>query len=820
MKKDQELKKKRKRQQDRNNQKSNKKRKTQIDFEEEEEEGNDSYFNDDLDDSTDSESAIDTLKYQRVMKKFKAVALKCKQDEDLLEELDNFILRISKSGIGDDNENNEYSQKNSVKLLSNEPRVHHKRLKLWTDNRAVGLLLKELNKTYNDCLSLRQNTERTIEINLDKLLKNNLNNTGDLKELVRLITIHPDVTIILTNLPDIGDDMLSILKNSRFGKHPNAHLRLFCKGTFLGNTTNLFSLNHVLDTCQLSTSDVRDVKYEIAKDDGTREVVDMQGNELSLYFSDISTDRANPGMMEMYKNAMPKVIKDLLPYEMNDFSKYLHGQNKSDQPGPNIYVATKDAFTGLHVDNSYAVLAVHHNLIGTNKVTIFRALNDIESAESFWNGYKQCSREAGLIDQQPDNDIFDIVKYSSSHMSDEMIRSMEGETFLLKKNEVLLISCGRPHVFQKMGCYDSIHFSIAWDIIAFDIQHEDMFTMDLMRGLMFSAEKCKRCREALGELEVEPDISYVRSCLMNYLLKAPLHIPQAFMFPLYVLVREQLEYKLLCIHHNIKEICEDMFPEAKSYYCDTCGLDLCNAYFISKQKQNDAVGNTFCSHCIEMALLDQAFVENNRENLADVLKGTKKQPRLHPESSLILMYRYMDIDDLLSMCGLYPSNVAKVGSTFYESFYESLRDVENFPTESTAKQICKISDDNVIQGKGLVAIRDISANTFIAELKGDIKPRGEVKHDKVYCADLHDDKVIDPHETHCLAKYVNHSCQPNATLMVNTPKHVFIVSGKEPILAGTEITVDYGNNRHDFFEACLCPLCKKKHLKHRCRKNV
>jgi len=137
-----------------------------------------------------------------------------------------------------------------------------------------------------------------------------------------------------------------------------------------------------------------------------------------------------------------------------------------------------------------------------------------------------------------------------------------------------------------MGCYDSIHFSIAWDINAFDIQHEDMFTMDLMRGLMFSAEKCKRCREALGELEVEPDISYVRSCLMNYLLKAPLHIPQAFMFPLYVLVREQLEYKLLCIHHNIKEICEDMFPEAKSYYCDTCGLDLCNAYFISKQKQN------------------------------------------------------------------------------------------------------------------------------------------------------------------------------------------------------------------------------------------
>jgi hypothetical protein len=816
MKKTQKLKKKRKRQQDHHSQKSKKKRKQQV----EEEGGNDPNLDEDLYDFTDSDSAIDTVKYQHVMKKFKLVALKCKQDEDLLEELDNFILSINESGIVDDNdgnssdnENDEYSQKNSLKLLCNEPWVHHKRLKSRTDNQAVGLLLKELNKKYSDCLSLRHNTERTIEIDLDKLLKNNLNNSDDLKELVRVITVNPDVTIILTNLPDIGEEMLSILENSRFGKYPNAHLRLFHEGRFLGNTTKLFSLNHVLDTCKMSTADVRNVQYEIAKDDGTtREVVDMQESELSLYFSDISTDRANPGMMEKYKNAMPEVIKDLLPYEINDFSKYLNGQNKSDQPGPNIYVATKDAFTGLHVDNSYAVLAVHHNLIGTNKVTIFRALNDIESAESFWNDYKQYSRKAGLIDQQPDNGIFDILKYSSQ-MSDEMIRSMEGETFLLKKNEVLLISCGRPHVFQKMGCYDSIHFSIAWDIIAFDIEHEDMFTMDLMRGLMFSAEKCKRCRVALGELEVEPDTSYVRSCLMNYLLKAPLQspqkIPQAYMFPLYVLVREQLEYKLLCIHHKIEEICVDMFPEAKSYYCDTCGMDLCNAYFISKQKQNDAVGNTFCSHCIEMALLDQGFVENNREKLADILTRTKKHPRVHPESSLILMYRYMDIDDLMTMCGLFPSNAAKDGSNFYQSCYESLSDVENFPTESTAKQICKVcSDDYVIHGKGLVAIRDISANTFIAELKGDIKPRGEVKHDNFYCADLLDDKVIDPHETECLAKYVNHSCQPNAALIISTPKHIFIVSGKEPILAGTEITVDYGN-RHEFFGACLCPMCVK-----------
>jgi len=92
----------------------------------------------------------------------------------------------------------------------------------------------------------------------------------------------------------------------------------------------------------------------------------------------------------------------------------LHGLNQSDVPGPNIYIATRDAFTGLHVDNNYAVLAVHHNLIGTNKVTMFKTLNDVESAQSFWKHFIQVSQEAGHdIDQKLNTDIFDTLKFSS-----------------------------------------------------------------------------------------------------------------------------------------------------------------------------------------------------------------------------------------------------------------------------------------------------------------------------------------------------------------------------------------------------------------------
>ena len=370
---------------------------------------------------------------------------------------------------------------------------------------------------------------------------------------------------------------------------------------------------------------------------------------------------------------------------------------------------------------------------------------------------------------------------------------------------MLLISSGRPHFFQKMGCYDPLHFSIAWDIIALEVLHDDMFTLDLMRGLLFSAARCNIERESSGEFEAVPDVSYVRSCLMNYLLKAPLIIPKAYIFPLYVLLREQLEYKFLSMQYNIEEKCGDMFPSAKSYHCDICGFDLCNAYLAAKQKQDDILCSTFCSLCIRKAIEDKNFMQNKRKILKDVLRG--QYHHIHPESSLTIIYRYMDIDNLMSACGLDLGGTTEE-SNLYLSCYESLRYVEKFPTESLAKQYVEVSSVNVLHGKGLIAIRDIPGNTFIAEYKGEIKPRHDIEQGNIFCADLSDDKVIDPYRSDCLAKYANHSCRPNATLTASASKHIFLVSLEETILAGTEITVDYGDNRLYFFEQCLCHSCK------------
>jgi hypothetical protein len=84
--------------------------------------------------------------------------------------------------------------------------------------------------------------------------------------------------------------------------------------------------------------------------------------------------------------------------------------NRTDYSGPNIYIGTRDSYTGLHADNNFAVLAVHHNLIGTNKVILFKAPCDIASAKSL---YKEIIKTSDNCQVNPKDeiDIFDTLKF-------------------------------------------------------------------------------------------------------------------------------------------------------------------------------------------------------------------------------------------------------------------------------------------------------------------------------------------------------------------------------------------------------------------------
>jgi hypothetical protein len=335
---DQKSKKKRKHQEENDNQES-KKQKLQRDNhdnlfdssdEETDQEENNLTANSDSDydnpsSGTKSDISVDAAQYKRIMKLIKNVSKKCKHDGELFDKVQNFMEDIALLRIGyDDNwdgTKNDSRHGTPIRLIGYGPLEQHKKLEPCTDNQAVPLLLKELNAKYHDCLSLRENTERTIQIDMEHFCKKQMN-TNEFKALLRAITVHPDLGIILTNLPDVGDEMLKELVNSRFAQQPNAHIRLFSQGRFRGTTTKQLSLKYVLDTQSLS-NETQDITYEVTKNDGTTAVLDVQATELSMYYTDISANRANPGMMEMYKSTMPKVIKDLLPYEMNDFCKYV-----------------------------------------------------------------------------------------------------------------------------------------------------------------------------------------------------------------------------------------------------------------------------------------------------------------------------------------------------------------------------------------------------------------------------------------------------------------------------------------------------------------
>jgi SET domain-containing protein len=118
-------------------------------------------------------------------------------------------------------------------------------------------------------------------------------------------------------------------------------------------------------------------------------------------------------------------------------------------------------------------------------------------------------------------------------------------------------------------------------------------------------------------------------------------------------------------------------------------------------------------------------------------------------------------------------------------------------------------------GFGIFAVHDIPARSFITEYWGKLVP-DEVAN-KVggrYLFELENGKTILGSTRKNTARYVNHSCRPNAEVRIPGDR-VFIYSTKR-IKAGEEINYDYGK---EYFEAfikpygCACQKCAKKKKK-------
>lgn len=118
-------------------------------------------------------------------------------------------------------------------------------------------------------------------------------------------------------------------------------------------------------------------------------------------------------------------------------------------------------------------------------------------------------------------------------------------------------------------------------------------------------------------------------------------------------------------------------------------------------------------------------------------------------------------------------------------------------------------------GLGLFAGEDIPKGMCIIEYVGrDISGPEEYTSNSKYLFEISSRKTIDGRARSNTARYINHSCRPNAEPEIKKGR-VFIFSRKK-IEAGAEIVYDYGKsywNDHIKPYGCRCPKCVEARTK-------
>ena len=115
-------------------------------------------------------------------------------------------------------------------------------------------------------------------------------------------------------------------------------------------------------------------------------------------------------------------------------------------------------------------------------------------------------------------------------------------------------------------------------------------------------------------------------------------------------------------------------------------------------------------------------------------------------------------------------------------------------------------------GLGLFAVQPIAKGTRIIEYTGPLIPNEEAdKRKGRYFFGVNSRWTIDGSPRSNVARYINHSCKPNAEALISG-RRVWIWSRKK-IKPGEEIAYDYGN---EYFEdiikpmGCRCEKCGSK----------
>jgi uncharacterized protein len=118
-------------------------------------------------------------------------------------------------------------------------------------------------------------------------------------------------------------------------------------------------------------------------------------------------------------------------------------------------------------------------------------------------------------------------------------------------------------------------------------------------------------------------------------------------------------------------------------------------------------------------------------------------------------------------------------------------------------------------GLGLFATKLIKQAAYIATYRGRrisaVEAEQRERRGAKYMFELNRRWVIDGSPRWNVARYINHSCRPNAKAVVRKGRIVFVAL--RSIAPGEEITYNYGREYFEFFfkkTGCRCKSCRGK----------
>jgi uncharacterized protein len=118
-----------------------------------------------------------------------------------------------------------------------------------------------------------------------------------------------------------------------------------------------------------------------------------------------------------------------------------------------------------------------------------------------------------------------------------------------------------------------------------------------------------------------------------------------------------------------------------------------------------------------------------------------------------------------------------------------------------------------VTGLGLFAVKTIKRGAYIARYRGPRLPNAEADRREArgarYMFELNSKYTIDGSPRSNVARYINHSCWPNATPIIRDGK--IVIRALRTISPGEEITYDYGPEYLAYFMesgGCQCAGCR------------